>query len=169
MNNQYDNDDRNVSGRDTNPDPITGAPGSHPVGTGVGAAGGAATGAAIGGIGGPVGMAVGGVIGAVVGGLAGKGVAEQIDPTVEEAYWKDQFRSEPYFAADQGHTYDDYGPAYRHGWDNYDRNRSFEESEPELSERWEHAKDKSRLTWDKARGAVRASWDRVGDKFASRK
>jgi len=27
-------------------------------------------------------------VGAVVGGLAGKGVAEMIDPTAEEAYWR---------------------------------------------------------------------------------
>ena len=33
---------------DSNPDPITGAPGSHPVGTGLGAAGAGAAGAAIG-------------------------------------------------------------------------------------------------------------------------
>src|SRR5204863_3392131 len=41
---------------DANRDPITGEPGSHPVGTAVGGAGGAATGAAVGGaLGGPVG------------------------------------------------------------------------------------------------------------------
>ena len=71
--------------RDANPDPITGAPGSHPVGTGIGAAaggaagvaGGMAAGAAAGTAGaGPIGGAVGAAVGAVVGGLAGKGVAE---------------------------------------------------------------------------------------------
>ena len=75
---------------DSNPanrDPISGAPGAHPVGTGVGAvAGGAAAGAAIGAIAGPVGAVVGVAVGAVVGGLAGKGVAEMADPTAEEAY-----------------------------------------------------------------------------------
>ena len=39
---------------DTNPDPLTGAPGSHPVGTGLGSVGGAAAGAVLGSIGGPV-------------------------------------------------------------------------------------------------------------------
>ncbi len=34
--------------KDLNLDPITGAPGAHPVGTGVGAAAGGATGAAVG-------------------------------------------------------------------------------------------------------------------------
>src|SRR5215213_11818884 len=69
---------------DENRDPITGAPGSHPVGTGVGAAGGGAAGAAVGaaigagmsGPAAPVGAAIGAVVGAVAGGLAGKGAAE---------------------------------------------------------------------------------------------
>src|SRR5262245_28912316 len=82
---------------DRNEDPITKAPGSHPVGTGVGAAGGALAGAAAGAaVGGPVGAAVGGVTGAVVGGAAGHGVAEKIDPTVEDAYWRENYSSRPY-------------------------------------------------------------------------
>lgn len=68
-----------------NRDPITGAPGAHPVGTGVGAAaGGVAAGAAIGSVAGPVGTAVGAVGGAIAGGLTGKGVAEAADPTVND-------------------------------------------------------------------------------------
>jgi hypothetical protein len=74
---------------DLHADPISGAPGAHPVGTGIGAmAGGAAAGAAIGAIAGPVGAVVGVAVGAVVGGLAGKGVAEAIDSTAEETYWR---------------------------------------------------------------------------------
>ncbi|HYC91623.1 MAG TPA: hypothetical protein VEO54_20555 [Thermoanaerobaculia bacterium] len=45
--------------------PITGEPGSHPVGTGLGAA---AVGAALGAPFGPIGILVGGAIGAVAGG-----------------------------------------------------------------------------------------------------
>ena len=72
----------NERGKDLNEDPITGEPGSHPVGTGLGAAGGAAAGAALGtAVGGPIGTVVGGIIGAVTGGLAGKDVAENLDPT----------------------------------------------------------------------------------------
>lgn len=66
---------------DSNPDPITGEPGAHPVGVAGGSTGGALAGAAIGAVGGPVGAAVGGAIGAVAGGLAGKGVAESVNPT----------------------------------------------------------------------------------------
>jgi phage tail tape-measure protein len=99
---------------DANRDPITGAPGSHPVGTGLGAAaGGIAAGAAVGTVAGPVGTLVGAVAGAVIGGLAGKGIAESIDPTVEEAYWRENYASRPYVAS--GATFDDYGPAYRYG------------------------------------------------------
>src|SRR5688572_33295838 len=70
--------------RDANRDPLTGAPGSHPVGTGIGAATGGIAGAAIGAAGGPVGAGIGAVAGAVAGGLAGKGVGEAVNPTDEE-------------------------------------------------------------------------------------
>jgi len=75
-------------------DPISGAPGAHPVGTGLGAAaGGAATGAAVGAVAGPVGALIGVTVGAVVGGLAGKGIAETIDPSAEAAYWREHPQS----------------------------------------------------------------------------
>jgi phage tail tape-measure protein len=148
--------------RDRNEDPITGAPGAHPVGTGIGAAaGGAATGAVVGSFAGPVGTAVGIAAGAVVGGLAGKAVAEQIDPTAEDAYWRDNYRTRPY--VDRDTTYDEYGPAYRYGWESYPRHagRKFDEAETDLRTGWERAKDKSKLTWDKAKHATRDAWDRV--------
>jgi hypothetical protein len=70
------------TGGSANLDPVTGAPGAHPVGTGVGAAaGGMAAGAAAGTVAGPVGTLLGAAAGAVVGGLSGKGVAEKVDPT----------------------------------------------------------------------------------------
>lgn len=75
-----------------NLDPLTGAPGAHPVGTGVGAAaGGIAAGAAAGSVAGPVGTVVGAAIGAVAGGMAGKGVAETVDPTVDSNKTKKPF------------------------------------------------------------------------------
>ena len=61
-----------------NRDPITGEPGSHPVGTGVGATGGALAGAAAGSLAGPAGTVAGMLIGAVVGGMGGKAVAERV-------------------------------------------------------------------------------------------
>ena len=83
--------------KELNADPITGEPGSHPLGTGLGAVGGAAAGAAVGSVGGPLGTLVGGAVGAVVGGLAGSAVGEAIDPTVEDAYWRENYINQPYY------------------------------------------------------------------------
>ena len=60
-----------------------------------------------------VGVAVGGAVGAVVGGLAGKAAAEAVNPTAEEAHWRERYASEPYY--EQGRSFDDYAPAYRLG------------------------------------------------------
>jgi hypothetical protein len=150
--------------RDANRDPITDAPGSHPVGTGLGAAaGGMAAGAAAGTVAGPVGTAVGAAVGAVVGGLAGKGIAEKIDPTEEDTYWHANYAQRPYVNRD--YTYDDYGPAYRYGVSYYRENpaHTFEEAEARMSRGWEHHKGRSRLSWDDARHATRDSWKRVSD------
>jgi uncharacterized protein (TIGR02271 family) len=81
MNRRDDTSDKNRKNRDLNRDPITGEPGSHPVGTGAGAAIGGAAGAAAGSVAGPVGTGVGAVAGAVVGGLGGKAAGEKFDPT----------------------------------------------------------------------------------------
>ena len=143
---------------DFNPDPITGAPGSHPVGTGIGAAGGAMIGAAVGSLGGPIGMVVGGAVGALTGGLAGKEVAESFDPTLETDYWREHYRNEPY--VESQYDYDDYGPAYLLGAGQRDRYPSFEEAEKDMGEGWEQLKGQSRLPWEKARQAARAAWER---------
>ena len=116
---------------DTNPDPITGAPGSHPVETGVGAAiGGAAAGAAAGAVAGPAGVIAGAAIGAVAGGYAGKAVGESFDPTAEDAYWREAYTRRPYYNRD--YSFDDYGPDYAYGYESYARypNKRFEDVEP---------------------------------------
>lgn len=147
----------------TNPDPITGAPGAHPVGTGVGAAGGAATGAAIGSMAGPVGAAIGGVAGAVAGGLAGKGVAESVNPTAEDSYWRENYNKTPDYKP--GYSYDDYAPAYRTGYTGWERAKAsgetFDTYEPKLRSEFERNKGNSRLDWEEAKGATRAAWHRV--------
>ena len=163
---------------DMNRDPITGAPGAHPVGTGIGAAGGAVAGATIGSIGGPVGTAVGGVVGSIVGGLAGKSVGEAmnpageeeastdggaagsvaatplidgVDPVEEDLYWQRTFITEPYY--NSALDYDDYAPAYRIGMMDRlnNKERSWEESEVALQSEWERSKGTSRLGWDDAK------------------
>ena len=70
---------------DANRDPLTGAPGAHPVGVGLGtAAGGMAAGAAAGAVAGPVGAVAGAVVGGIVGGLlllnTGERVFRQLIP-----------------------------------------------------------------------------------------
>ena len=147
-----------------NRDPLTGTPGSHPVGTGVGAAiGGAAAGAAAGTVVGPVGTVVGAAVGAIVGGLAGKGVAEAIDPTAENAYWRDNFQSRPYAVG--GASYDEYGPAYRYGVDSFGQypGRSFDEVESDMSRGWGTARGTSSLDWERAKHASRDAWNRLSD------
>jgi len=110
-----------------------------------------------------VGTLVGAAVGAVVGGLAGKSVAERIDPTAEDAYWQESYRSRPYVAADA--SYDDYGPAYRYGVNSYGAYSSsdFDLAEPELASRWDSQRGDSGLTWEHAKHAVRDSWGRVSD------
>lgn len=150
-----------VKSRDSNPDPITGAPGAHPVGTGLGAAaGGAAAGAAIGTVAGPIGTAAGMVAGAIVGGLAGKGVAEKIDPTVEDTYWRQNYQTRPY--VEKGSNYELYQPAYRAGYEGYGKHRGkrYEDVEAELQREYE-LKNGSGLAWDKVRPATRDAWSRL--------
>ena len=78
-----------------NPDPITDAPGAHPIETGIGAAvAGAASGVALGAVAGPIAAAVGAAAGAVAGGYAGKGIGELIDPTTEDNWLRENFPSE---------------------------------------------------------------------------
>lgn len=151
---------------DRNPDPITDAPGSHPVGTGIGAASGAATGAAVGAIGGPAGAVIGGVSGAVVGGLIGHGIGEAVDPT-EDEYWRDTYRERPYHR--DIYTYDDYEPAYRLGYNAAAVNRHETEGvrpydddiDAQLRDHYERSyRGTSRLDWADAQHAVRDAYDR---------
>lgn len=156
-----------------NRDPITKAPGSHPVGTGIGAAAGGAAGiagtvagavaagATTGLAGGPVGAVAGAAVGAAIGAAAGHKIAEKIDPTVEDSYWRQAYADEPYYIA--GYDYAEYEPAYRLGYETYGayRGKSFEQSERDLQAAYEQRRGNSRLDWPKAKGAVRSAWDRL--------
>ncbi len=153
-----------VNPPDSNPDPMTGEPGAHPVGVGTGAAGGGIAGAVIGGaIGGPIGAGIGAVAGAVGGGFAGKGVAEAINPTVEHEYWRREYVGRPYVTPDL--TYDEYGPAYQYGWESYSKygpkGKSFDEIEAELRRDWDTRRGSSKLSWERAKDATRDAWRRV--------
>jgi len=140
---------------DRNADPITDAPGAHPIETGVGAAvGGVAAGAAVGSVAGPVGTAIGAAVGAVVGGYAGKGVGEMIDPTAEDAWLREEFPSRSYA---KGATYDTYKPAYDYAreCDVTCADRPYEEVEKDLQTGWEKSEHASSLPWEKAKPAMK--------------
>ena len=145
----------------SNPDPITGEPGSHPIGTGLGAAGGAAVGMAIGAVGGPVGAAIGATAGAIVGGLAGHSAAEAIDPTVEDAYWRDSFADREY--VEPGSSFDVYSDAYRTGYEGRNRytGQTFDEAESALAADYRNSRGSAALGWDRAKHAARDAWNRV--------
>lgn len=148
--------------RDMNRDPITGQPGSHPVGVGVGGLGGAAAGAAVGSLLGPIGTLIGGAVGAVAGAAAGKGVAERIDPTGEAEYWRSTYTTRPYY--NSSYDYDtDYAPAYAYGdtvRSQYAGRKWDDSLEADIKQGWEATKAKSRLKWEEAKEAVRDAFDR---------
>lgn len=148
---------------DANLDPLSGETGAHPVGTGVGAAGAGAAATIVGGVvGGPIGAVVGAVVGSVVGGLAGKNVAEQANPTFDDNDWQETYTSSPY--AEKDKTYEDYQPAYRTGYEGYDRyghsGRTYNEVETDLQRDYQTNQTGS-LPWEQAKHAVKDAWDRA--------
>jgi len=153
-----------------NPDAITGEPGSHPVGSGLGAAaGGALAGIGLGAAAGPIGAAIGAVVGGVAGGLAGKSVAEAIDPTVEDAYWRSEYPRRDYYNASV--PYEKVQPAYRYGWEARARHRgrTWEEAQADLRRDWD-VKQLERMpgTWEDAQRPIRDAWDRAEERMAER-
>jgi len=158
------------SERSANPDPITGARGAHPVGVGVGSAAagasGAVAGAAIGsivpGVGTAIGAVVGAVAGAIGGGYAGKAVAESVNPTFEDSYWREQYPNRGYADRQARYTYDiDYKDAYRFAYaaaEKYDGSE-FEAVEPKLIEDWSKQHGMSRLEWSIARAPILDAWN----------
>jgi hypothetical protein len=119
-----------------------------------------------------IGTAVGGVVGAVVGaaggGVAGHDIAESVNPSVEDAYWRENYKTRPYASSDS--SYEDYAPAYRYGWESRSQHtgRNFSEVESDLGRGWDRAKANSSLGWEKAKAATRDAWDRI-DSSASRR
>ena len=155
---------RSESTKLSHKDPITGTPGSHPVGVGLGAiGGGAAIGAAGGAVAGPIGAIAGAAVGAVVGGLVGKASAEEINPTVEGIFWRENYAARPYVINTS--SYSEYEPAFRYGWESYGRyggeDHSFASFEEELGLGWHTVKGSSKLAWHQAKDATRDAWNRI--------
>ena len=144
-----------------NPDPITDAPGSHPIEAGIGAAvGGAASGMAAGTVAGPVGTAIGAAVGAVVGGYAGKGIGELIDPTTEDNWLRENFTTRPY--VEEGDTFEDFQHAFRYGaWaESTYGDAGIDLRDEQLRKDWEESKN-SNMPWTKAKDAIKDAYDRT--------
>lgn len=128
-----------------------------------GAAGGAMLGTAIAG---PAGTLAGAAAGAVLGALGGYAAVDARDP--DYAYWNAQFQTPPSGSdgdddGGDGHTHDDYAPAWRLGYQGRRRYalQEWAQAEPLLQKDWEHIRSTSRLSWEQARDAVHAAWDRA--------
>ncbi|HEY6064916.1 MAG TPA: hypothetical protein VIY96_02095 [Thermoanaerobaculia bacterium] len=99
----------------------------------------------------------------MAGGATGHAVAEGLDPTVEDAYWRKNYNTRPYYRS--GRAYEDYQPAYRYGWESASRaeyrNRKFDEIESDLERGWDKAKGKTREGWHDVKDATRDAFNRV--------
>ena len=109
--------------------------------------------------------AVGGAVDDAKGALreAARNRRARIDAAAEERYWREQYLSQPYYDATL--TFDDYLPAYRLGYEGYDRyrGRDFDEVSQELRNEYDAGRGNGRLAWERAKDAVRAAWDRVAE------
>ena len=101
----------------------------------------------------------GGAIGDIVGRLVGKGIAEKIEPTREDAYWRENHSRQGWA---KGRRFEDFQPAYRNGYEGYAKYGeagTFEEREAELRRQYEGTQ--AALPWDEVRPASRAAWTRA--------
>ena len=147
-------------GNPSNPDPITGEKGAHPIGTAMGATSAGIIGTAIGSVAGPLGALAGAAIGASVGGIAGHQAAEYINPTYVaiEPHLQETFTTRPYA---EGRTFEEYRGAYAFGANERQRlsGRQWDASlESELERKWENAKTNVNMAYQDAREAIRDSW-----------
>jgi len=150
-------------------DPLSGAPGAHPLATGTGALLGGVAGAVLGAaMAGPVGSIAGAsmVGGALAGGLLGKAAGEIADPTIEDAYWRERHPLEAYGA---GTAYEDYEPAYRAGYEGFDRHGGEQFADVEADIAHDYASHRAGVPWEKARPAAEAAWGRLRDRSVARR
>lgn len=84
-----------------------------------------------------------------------------MDPTVEEAYWKENYSKQEY--VDRNAGYATCQPACRTGYEGRGRypGKRYEEVEADLQRDYEKARGTTGLSWDKAKNATRDAWNRV--------
>jgi hypothetical protein len=88
----------------------------------------------------------------------GKSRTELIDPTMEDAYWRN---NHPYQIYSQGRPFEEFCSAYRAGYEayfEYSSTGSFEVVEDRIRQRYEQNEPK--LMWQEARPASRAAWQK---------
>ena len=138
-------------------------PDEHKAGVAVGAVSGTVMGALAGASVGPVGAVAGAALGGALGSVAGRSAAKSVDAAVENRHWEQAFKTRPY--VDPSLKYSDYEPAYRFGWESYERHagREFNDIDVELMREWDSHRGESPLTWERAREATREAWERVGN------
>lgn len=126
-----------------------------------GIAAGAVAGAAMGAMAGPIGVVAGAAVGGALGGSAGESIAREVNPTLEEEYWEQNYHNRPYIAANS--DFETYRPAYRFGIDGFHNNpeRNFDELEPSLRNNWNISRGDSKLEWEQARHAARDAFSRL--------
>lgn len=127
-----------------------------------GIAAGAAAGAGIGAAAGPIGVVAGAAIGGAIGGAAGESIAREVNPTEEEKYWSETYKTRPYITNKQA-DFETYRSAYRYGIDTYNQypDREFDDLEPSIRNNWGAARGASTLEWNEARDASRDAYDRL--------
>jgi hypothetical protein len=96
-------------------------------------------------------------------------MANDIDPSEEERYWRENYKSRSYFQ--RGRDFPFYAAAYRFGWESASRmdyfGRRFEDVEKDLSTNWMRAHGNLRSGWDDVRGATRDAFERVQNRIAA--
>ncbi len=104
----------------------------------------------------------------MVGAYSGRGVAEAVNPTAEDAYWRENHTSQEW--ANEGSTYDEYAPAYRTGYEGVMKyaGRDCEQVETDLALDYQKHDPNTALPWDRARPAVKAAWQRVSGTITPR-
>jgi hypothetical protein len=82
-----------------------------------------------------------------------------LDPAGEEAYWRENYATQPFYEA--GFTYDDYHPGYRTDGKAAPATKAAASMRSRRAEgRLRAQRRGSRLGWDRNRHAARAAWDR---------
>ena len=83
-----------------------------------------------------------------------------LDTQAEEAFWREQYKREPYYSDDRG--FDSWAPAYRVGYEGRMRygDTPFDELDSVLQQDYLRLQGND-MTWDEVRPATRAAWERV--------